>query len=78
MTSDSTTADDIDPQLAAVREHVAEYVDRTVRMRRTIHRRPELGNELPATQEVVLDALDDLPIDVTTHETTSGVVGLLE
>lgn len=76
--SSSDDPDAIDPQLAAVREHAAEYHDRSVTMRRTLHRRPELGNELPATQETVLGSLDDLPIDVTTHETTSGVVGLLE
>lgn len=49
----------------------------TVALRRRLHEHPELGNELPVTRETVLEALDGLPLDLTLHETTSGVTGLL-
>ena len=45
-----------------------------VSLRREIHRRPELGLELPRTQELVLDALDGLDLTVTTGEAVSSVV----
>lgn len=46
-------------------------------LRREIHRHPELGLHLPRTRESVLAALDGLPLDITLHETTSGVAALL-
>ncbi len=49
----------------------------TVALRRSLHERPELGNELPITRDLVLESLDGLPLDVTLHETTSGVAALL-
>lgn len=49
----------------------------TVDLRRTLHRWPEVGNHLPVTQQNVLEAIDPLPLDVTIHETTSGVAALL-
>jgi amidohydrolase len=45
-----------------------------VDLRRLIHRTPELGLELPRTQERVLDALDGLDLDVHTGETVTSVV----
>ena len=48
-----------------------------VELRRTLHRWPEVGNDLPITQEQVLAAIEPLPLDVTVHETTSGVAALL-
>lgn len=48
-----------------------------VALRRDLHRRPELGNDLPETRARVLEALDGLPLDITLHETTSGIVGVL-
>ena len=49
----------------------------TVALRRRIHERPELGNELPITREAVLESLEGLPLDVTLHESTSGIAALL-
>jgi len=49
-----------------------------VRLRRTLHRRPEVGLDLPHTQEAVLTAIDGLGLHVTTGEQTSGVVALLD
>jgi len=54
-----------------------ELQTRTVQLRRDIHRFPELGNDLPKTRQAVLDAIDDLPLEVQLSESTSGVVATL-
>src|SRR3954471_18416256 len=41
------------------------HQDDLVRLRRALHQDPEIGLELPRTQEKVLAALDGLPIEVT-------------
>jgi hippurate hydrolase len=69
-----------DPPASARPELVAEaseLLDSAIELRRTLHTWPETGNELPVTQETVLAALEGLPLDVTVHESTSGVTGLL-
>ena len=53
-------------------------LDEAIELRRRIHRRPELGLELPRTQEVVLDALDGLGLQLSTGGRTSSVVAVLE
>jgi hippurate hydrolase len=50
---------------------------RTVDLRRTLHRTPEIGLHLPRTRATVLDALADLPVELTTGTSTSSVVGVL-
>ena len=67
-----------DPQIDAVHEHAAEYLDRAIAMRRRVHAWPEIGNHLPRTRDEVLADIEDLPLDVTLHESTSGVTALLE
>ena len=62
----------------ALRDQVNGFYDDTVALRRRIHRQPELGNDLPRTREAVLEAIDDLPLYVTLHETTSGISCLLD
>ena len=52
-------------------------LDAAVALRRTLHEWPEVGNELPRTQAEVLAALEGLPLDITAHETTSGISALL-
>lgn len=74
----SSDAVPTDPMITAVREHATEYTQRAISLRREIHRRPELGNDLPITRDTVLADIDDLPLDVTLHETTSGITALLE
>ena len=79
MTSSSAgRPTDPNPQIDAVREHAAEYLDRATAMRRRLHEWPEIGNHLPRTRDEVLAEIDDLPLDVTLHESTSGVTALLE
>jgi len=51
--------------------------DRTIDLRRRLHRHPEIGLHLPRTQELVLEAFADLPVEVSTGKSTSSVVGVL-
>jgi hippurate hydrolase len=51
--------------------------DRTIDLRRRLHRQPEIGLRLPQTQATVLEAFDELPIEVTTGTAVSSVVGVL-
>src|SRR5579859_692987 len=45
-----------------------------VRLRRSIHREPELGLDLPLTQAKVLDALRELPLELRTGQRTTSVI----
>jgi amidohydrolase len=69
MPADTIAAD----LLAAARADA----DRTVDLRRRLHRQPEVGLHLPKTQAAVLEAFADLPIEVSTGTSTSSVVGVL-
>jgi amidohydrolase len=51
--------------------------DRTIDLRRRLHRHPELGLQLPRTQATVLEAFAELPLEITTGRRTSSVVGVL-
>jgi hippurate hydrolase len=64
---------DAAPLLTAARADA----DRTVDLRRRLHRRPEIGLQLPQTQAIVLDAFADLPIELSTGRDTTSVVGVL-
>src|SRR5437879_11316230 len=55
----------------------ADIQDDLVRLRRDLHREPELGLELPRTQEKVLAALDGLPLEVTIGSKLSSVTAVL-
>jgi len=48
-----------------------------VELRRALHADPELGLDLPRTQQKVLDALQGLPLDITTGTRTSSVTAVL-
>ena len=63
--------------LDTLHDEALDLQDETVALRRSLHERPELGNELPATRDMVLESIDGLPLDVTLHETTSGISALL-
>jgi len=51
--------------------------DDLVALRRRIHQDPELGLHLPKTQAAVLEALDGLPLEITTGTGLSSVVAVL-
>jgi len=48
-----------------------------VELRRSIHREPEIGLDLPLTQAKILQALDGLPLDVTPGKRTTSVTATL-
>lgn len=58
-------------------EHAHDLLGDAVALRRRLHEWPEVGNDLPVTQEQVLAALEGLPLDITLHETTSGIAAVL-
>ncbi len=52
--------------------------DDTIELRRMIHAEPEIGLDLPKTQEKILDAITGLGLDVTLGESTTSVVADLD
>jgi amidohydrolase len=64
--------------LEGVVDEAGSLLDDAVALRRRIHRHPELGLELPETQAAVVEALDGLPVVVTTGGTSSSVVAVLD
>jgi amidohydrolase len=64
--------------LDGVLEEARAQLDDAVDLRRRIHERPELGNDLPGTQALVLEALDGLPLTVSTGTSISSVIALLD
>ncbi|MGZ4702308.1 MAG: M20 metallopeptidase family protein [Ilumatobacteraceae bacterium] len=65
-------------ELETLRDASHDLLDDMVALRRALHQWPEIGNDLPITRENVLEALDGLPLDVTLHESTSGIAALLD
>jgi hippurate hydrolase len=63
--------------VATLTSDAREFQDGAVRLRRQLHEHPELGNELPHTRDAVLEAIEGLPLDVTLHESTSGIAAVL-
>jgi hippurate hydrolase len=61
-----------------LRDEARDLLGETVALRRRLHEWPEQGNDLPVTREAVLEAIEPLGLDVTTHDTTSGIAALLE
>jgi len=51
--------------------------DRTIDLRRRLHRHPEIGLHLPRTQATVIEALAGLPLEISTGRRTSSVVAVL-
>jgi hippurate hydrolase len=65
-------------EISSLRDEARDLLGETVALRRTLHQWPELGNVLPITRESVLGALEGLPLDITLHETTSGIAAVLD
>ncbi len=59
--------------LAAARSLLPEITE----VRRHLHRHPERGLHLPLTRQIVLDALEDLPLEIDLHKTSSGIAAVL-
>jgi hippurate hydrolase len=80
MAKNTLTTDDARDQHgnpAGILEQANDIFDETVTLRRELHKWPELGNHLPRTRDAVLAALEGLPLDITLHETTSGIAAML-
>jgi hippurate hydrolase len=63
--------------MTGLRESAADIGDDLRELRRAIHREPEIGLDLPRTQEKVLAALDGLPLEVTPGRGLSSVTAVL-
>jgi len=61
-----------------VLDQAEALADRTIDFRRRLHRRPEIGLQLPITQEAVLAELADLGLEVRRGGSTTSVVAVLE
>jgi len=62
---------------SGILEQANDVFDDMVELRRDLHRWPEISNHLPRTRERVLQSLEGLPLDITLHETTSGIAAML-
>jgi amidohydrolase len=60
-----------------LQDEARDLLSGAVGLRRDLHRRPEIGNDLPRTRDRILDEIDDLGLDVTLHEQTSGIAAVL-
>ncbi len=60
-----------------VRDEAAKLADEIAELRHAIHREPEIGLDLPKTQAKVLDALDGLPLEISTGQALSSVTAVL-
>jgi amidohydrolase len=60
-----------------VADDAAAMAGELSRLRRQIHRAPEIGLDLPRTQAAVLAALDGLPLEVTLGQGLSSVTAVL-
>ncbi|MEV2256214.1 M20 family metallopeptidase [Streptomyces sp. NPDC050147] len=83
MTADESSHDQgqqgtPDGLLAGVLEGARSALPATVRIRRALHRHPELGLHLPRTQRIVREALSDLGLTVTNGHGLTSVVATLE
>jgi amidohydrolase len=58
-------------------DDVRELEQDMTRLRRQLHRRPEIGLELPETQRAVLAALDGLPLEISTGASCTSVTAVL-
>jgi amidohydrolase len=63
--------------LHTLRDDSAALNGDLVQLRRQLHALPEVGLDLPHTQERVLDALAGLPLEVTTGTDTTSVTAVL-
>ena len=61
----------------SLREDAAELQPELAALRRELHQIPEIGLDLPTTQERVLAALHRLPLEVTTGTELTSITAVL-
>jgi len=62
---------------AGLREQAAAIGGELTDLRRSIHAEPEVGLDLPATQRKVVEALGELPVEITLGQQLSSVTAVL-
>ncbi|WP_240917165.1 M20 family metallopeptidase [Nocardioides sp. HDW12B] len=65
-----------EPENASLRL-ARELAPMMVELRRDVHRHPEIGNQLPRTQQAVIDALAPLDLEITRGLALTSVVAVL-
>ncbi|MDN6747571.1 MAG: M20/M25/M40 family metallo-hydrolase, partial [Brevibacterium sp.] len=75
-TDSATTATSLPTSLPST-EDAADIVGGLVTLRRALHEKAEVGLDLPATQKLVLDAIEGLDIEVTKGNGLSSIVVVL-
>lgn len=60
-----------------LREDAQAMGDELTALRHALHREPEIGLQLPRTQEKVLEAIDGLPLEVSTGDSLTSVTAVL-
>lgn len=60
-----------------VRDDAVAMADDLAALRHALHREPEIGYDLPRTQQKVLDALDGLPLEISTGDHLTSVTAVL-
>jgi hypothetical protein len=53
---------------AALREHARELAPDVLTLRHRLHQRPEIGLQVPRTQEILLEALDGFGLELTRRQ----------
>jgi hippurate hydrolase len=66
-----------DARFAGLLDEAKALQEKTVELRRTLHRHPELGLELPRSQEAILDALAGLPLEIHLGKASTSVTAVL-
>jgi hippurate hydrolase len=60
-----------------LRDDAGELEQDMRRLRHELHRQPEIGLDLPRTQQAVLSALDGLPLEISTGQACTSVTAVL-
>ncbi len=63
--------------LDTLRDDATAMSDEIADLRHRLHEQPEVGLDLPRTQETVLEAIDGLGLEITTGGTTTSVTAVL-
>ncbi len=65
------------PTTQALRDDARAIFDDLVQLRHRLHEQPEVGLQLPRTQELVLRGLDGLGLEITTGTSLTSVTAVL-